>query len=236
MPDAWPFDRSGRRCSGLPHAGTGGIFRGGVSDPMPLRLGNRWLPHPGARAMSIEIQGTGRAGLRAGSRRLRRCVRRHPTMAQRLISGERGNGCRSLGGRRRRAPVGRWTADPLGGCFLCTKGLMSILAARLVQEGRLAYHVPASRYWPDMLPRARASRPSPTCSRTAPASSGPAPGPHLRGPAGLGTRMVGMLEPAISALVPAHGLCLPRHHPWLAGGELVRRVTGLSPGQYFAPW
>src|SRR5664279_2703017 len=42
-----------------------------------------------------------------------------------------------------------WTRDTVSVIFSCTKGLMSILAARLVQEGRLDYDAPVSRYWPE---------------------------------------------------------------------------------------
>src|SRR3569833_1484834 len=43
-----------------------------------------------------------------------------------------------------------WTADTISVIFSCTKGLMSILAARLVEDGRLEYDAPVSRYWPEV--------------------------------------------------------------------------------------
>lgn len=42
-----------------------------------------------------------------------------------------------------------WTEDSVGVIFSCTKGLMSVLAARLVEDGRLDYDAPVTRYWPE---------------------------------------------------------------------------------------
>ncbi len=43
----------------------------------------------------------------------------------------------------------RWRDDTVSVIFSCTKGLVSILAARLVQEGRLSYAERVSTYWPE---------------------------------------------------------------------------------------
>ena len=42
-----------------------------------------------------------------------------------------------------------WSADTPSVIFSCTKGLMSILLARLVQEGRLDYDERVATYWPE---------------------------------------------------------------------------------------
>lgn len=42
-----------------------------------------------------------------------------------------------------------WQEDTAGVIFSCTKGLMSILAARLVQDGQLSYDASVASYWPD---------------------------------------------------------------------------------------
>jgi len=47
---------------------------------------------------------------------------------------------------RSRAP---WEETTPSVIFSCTKGLVSILAARLVQEGRLDYQAPVAQYWPE---------------------------------------------------------------------------------------
>lgn len=43
----------------------------------------------------------------------------------------------------------RWEENTETVIFSCTKGLMSILAARLVADGRLDYDAPVSHYWPE---------------------------------------------------------------------------------------
>ena len=42
-----------------------------------------------------------------------------------------------------------WTEDTIGVIFSSTKGLMSVLAAKLVEDGRLDYDAPVTRYWPE---------------------------------------------------------------------------------------
>ncbi|MCS5731665.1 beta-lactamase family protein [Herbiconiux moechotypicola] len=43
----------------------------------------------------------------------------------------------------------QWTATTTTVVFSCTKALLAILAARLVQEGRLDYEAPVAHYWPE---------------------------------------------------------------------------------------
>ena len=42
-----------------------------------------------------------------------------------------------------------WAEDTVSVIFSCSKGLMSLLAARLVQDGRLDYDAPVPHYWPE---------------------------------------------------------------------------------------
>src|SRR6218665_2442504 len=42
-----------------------------------------------------------------------------------------------------------WERDTPSVIFSCTKGLMSILVARLVDQGRLDYAAAVTRYWPE---------------------------------------------------------------------------------------
>jgi CubicO group peptidase (beta-lactamase class C family) len=51
-----------------------------------------------------------------------------------------------LADARRNSP---WTEDTVGVVFSCTKGLMSILAAMLVETRELDYDAPVIRYWPE---------------------------------------------------------------------------------------
>ncbi len=131
------------------------------------------------------------------------------------------------------ARTGRaWTGRTPSVVFSCTKGLVSILAARLVQEGRLDYAAPVSRYWPQF---AAAGKGSVTV------------GQALAHQAGLSAPRADLTEDdivdwdrvvtALAAQEPLwplgsgyayHALT----HGWVAG-EIIRRVTGQSVGEYF---
>jgi CubicO group peptidase (beta-lactamase class C family) len=131
--------------------------------------------------------------------------------------------------RRGRVP---WTDRTLSVIFSCTKGLLSILVARLVQEGRLDYAAPAIRYWPEF---ARAGKAELTV------------GDLLAHRAGLSApredltvddivdwdRVAGILAAQEPLWAPGAGWAYHAiTHGWL-GGELVRRVTGRSVGAGF---
>lgn len=132
------------------------------------------------------------------------------------------------------ARTGRpWQEDTPSVIFSCTKGLVSILAARLVQEGRLDYEAPVSRYWPEF---AAAGKGAVTV------------GDALAHRAGLSAPRLDLTEDDIvdwdrvvavlaeqEPLWPL-GTGYAYHaltHGWVAG-EIIRRVTGRSVGQYFA--
>lgn len=126
-----------------------------------------------------------------------------------------------------------WERDTPSVVFSCTKGLMSILAARLVASGRLDYDRPLAELWPEfgvhgkdavtvgdaLAHRAGVSAPRVDVSRE-----------HL------------LDFDAVSALIAAqeplwtpgdgwayHALT----HGWISG-EIVRRAGGLAPGAAFA--
>ncbi|MBB4052131.1 CubicO group peptidase (beta-lactamase class C family) [Devosia subaequoris] len=125
-----------------------------------------------------------------------------------------------------------WTQDTPSVVFSCTKGLMSILIARLVQDGKLDYDAPVARYWPEF---AQAGKADITV------------GQALAHQAGLSAPREDLTEDDIvdwnrmSAVMAAQGPLWPvgtgyayhaLTHGWLTG-ELVRRVTGKSAGTYF---
>lgn len=132
-----------------------------------------------------------------------------------------------------------WTADTASVVFSCTKGVMSILVARLVQDGLLDYEAPVSRYWPEF---AAAGKGGVTVAELL---------SHRAGLSALRERIT--LDQAldwetVTALLAAQeplwtpGSGYAYHaltHGWLAG-ELVRRVTSTMPGAYLAsvaaPW
>lgn len=116
--------------------------------------------------------------------------------------------------------------------FSCTKGLVSILAARLVQEGRLDYAAPVAHYWHEFA---------------AAGKQGVTVGQALAHQAGLSAPRDDLTEDdivnwdtvvaALAGQAPLwplgsgyayHALT----HGWIAG-EIIRRVTGQSVGSYF---
>lgn len=136
---------------------------------------------------------------------------------------------RGLADRRTGA---RWEQDTTSVIFSCTKGLTSILAARLVQEGRLDYHAPVAAYWPEF---AAAGKSEVTVGDLLSHRSGvSAP----RTP--LTTRQLTEWSTVVDALAAQEPLWAPGSgyayhaitHGWLAG-EVIRRITGMSIGEFF---
>ncbi len=125
-----------------------------------------------------------------------------------------------------------WQADTPSVIFSCTKGLVSILAARLVQEGRLDYAAPVSRYWPEF---AASGKGEVTVAQA------------LAHQAGLSATRADLVEDDIvdwdrmAALLAGQEPLWPPGkgyayhaitHGWVAG-EIIRRITGMSVGAYF---
>lgn len=126
-----------------------------------------------------------------------------------------------------------WAADTLSVVFSCTKGLTAVLAARLVQEGRLDYHAPVSDYWPEF---AQTGKQKVLVRHVLAHRSG------LSAPVrDLTTDDLLDWDTVTTALAEQAPLWAPGYayayhaitQGWLAG-EIIRRVTGLSPGEYFA--
>jgi CubicO group peptidase (beta-lactamase class C family) len=125
-----------------------------------------------------------------------------------------------------------WTDDTASVVFSCTKGLMSILLARLAQEGRLDYDAPVVKYWPEF---GAAGKAAVTVRQL------------VSHKAGLSAPIVDwsiadltdwqaacrLLAEQVPLWTPGDGYAYHAiTHGWLTG-ELVRRITGLSAGQYF---
>lgn len=131
------------------------------------------------------------------------------------------------------ARTGRpWRADTPSVVFSCTKGLVSILAARLVQEGRLDYDAPVSRYWPEF---AAAGKGNVTVGQVLAHQAGlSAPRQDLSEDDIVDWERVVSILAAQEPLWPP-GTGYAYHaltHGWVAG-EIVRRVAGMSVGSYF---
>jgi len=126
-----------------------------------------------------------------------------------------------------------WSADTLGVIFSCTKGLVAILAARLVQEGRLDYQDPVAKHWPEF---ATAGKSLVRVKDLLAHRSGlSAPRVPFRADEILDWDLV------VSRLAGQEPLWVPDSgyayhaitHGWLAG-EVIHRITGRSVGEYFA--
>lgn len=126
-----------------------------------------------------------------------------------------------------------WTGDTAAVVFSCTKGLVSLLAAQLVQEGQIDYDAPVARYWPEFSQGGK--------ERVTVAQA-------LAHQAGLSALDVSLtpddvvewnrVTEALAAMTPlwepGTGYAYhPITHGWLAG-EVIRRVTGRTVGKAFA--
>ena len=126
-----------------------------------------------------------------------------------------------------------WQEDTLSVIFSCTKGLSSILAARLVAEGRLDYEQPVARYWPEF---AAAGKEAVTVKDLLAHRSGlSAPREPLAVDDIVNWRTVAERLAAQAPLwAPGSGYAYHAiTHGWLIG-EVIRRITGMSVGQYFS--
>lgn len=126
-----------------------------------------------------------------------------------------------------------WQQDTPSVIFSCTKGLVSILAARLVHDGRLDYDAPVSRYWPEF---AAGGKDQVTVGQALSHQAGlSAPRAELVEDDIVDWSRVTSILAAQEPLWPL-GTGYAYHaltHGWLAG-EIIRRVTGQSVGEYFA--
>lgn len=158
----------------------------------------------------------------------------HPAMGAALAVRHEGETVVDLWGgvadERTGAP---WHDDTLGVIFSCTKGLTSILAARLVQEGRLDYGARVADYWPEFAAEGKGDvRVSELLAHRAGLS---APRVDLT-TAGLGDgeAVAATLAAQAPLWTPGTGYAYhPITHGWLIG-EVIRRITGMSVGQYFS--
>ncbi|AYF96938.1 serine hydrolase domain-containing protein [Protaetiibacter intestinalis] len=127
----------------------------------------------------------------------------------------------------------RWERDTASAVFSCTKGLMSILAARAVADGVLDYGRPVAEYWPEF---AQAGKGGVLVSEVLAHRSG------LSAPREPASRAQALDWDAMTALLAAQaplwepGTGHAYHaltHGWLVG-ELLRRVRGTGPAELVA--
>lgn len=124
-----------------------------------------------------------------------------------------------------------WTSDTSTVIFSCTKGIMAILAARLVEAGQLDYDLPLADLWPEFGARGK---------NTVTVGDALA---HRAGVSALHqsvdlaqalnwqemTRLLAEQEPLWE---PGTGYGYHAlTHGWLSG-EIIRRITGKTPGEF----
>lgn len=183
--------------------------------------------------MSVEVQGTAAFGFEAVRDAFVASFEGKPDMGAALSVRHHGMPVVDLWGgvadERSRQP---WRADTLSLIFSCTKGLVSILAARLVQEGRLDYDAPVARYWPEFAAAGKSTvRVRDLLSHRSGVSA-----PRVDFTVDdivdwdFVTRALAAQEPLWE---PDTGYAYHAiTHGWLVG-EVIRRVTGQSVGEYF---
>lgn len=131
------------------------------------------------------------------------------------------------------ARTGRpWDAGTPAVIFSCSKGIVALLAYRLVDRGLLELDAPIARYWPEFAEAGKVA----ITVREALA--------HRAGLAALDRRLtlddVVAWTPVVRAIegqAPAHPPTAGHaYHPMTVGwivGEVIRRITGSTPGRLF---
>ncbi|MEV0318125.1 serine hydrolase domain-containing protein [Streptomyces sp. NPDC050658] len=125
-----------------------------------------------------------------------------------------------------------WDEDTVVPVFSCAKGLVSVCVQLLAQEGRLDLDAPVAAYWPEF---ARGGKEAVTARMVL---------SHRAGLPALDRRLsfeeITGWEPVVRAIEEQEPLWEPgaahEYHGHTFGfvlGELIRRVTGLTPGAYF---
>jgi CubicO group peptidase (beta-lactamase class C family) len=184
--------------------------------------------------MSITVHGTVAPGYEAIADAFAKGFEGWPSMGAALSIRVRGQYVAQLWAGIADERDGRdWTETTPGVIFSCTKGLMSLALARLVEAGKLDYDAPVARYWPEF---AAAGKKRITVREAVAHRAGLlAPTDDLSVDditdwAGMTARIAAQapIFPPDSGYA-YHSIT----HGWLTG-ELVRRITGMSPGTYFA--
>ncbi|MHA7238718.1 serine hydrolase domain-containing protein [Arthrobacter sp. TMS1-12-1] len=124
-----------------------------------------------------------------------------------------------------------WKQNTSSVIFSCTKGIMAILVARLVEAGRLDYHTPLTDIWSEFAAHGKghitvgdalSHRAGVSAPRRSVSLEEAMDWPTM-------TRLLAEQEPLWE---PGTGYAYHAlTHGWITG-EIVHRVTGLTPGEY----
>jgi len=131
------------------------------------------------------------------------------------------------------AATGRaWRQDTVVPVFSCAKGLVSLCAHLLAQRGLLDLDAPVGRYWPEF---ARHGKEAVTCRSVLGHRAGVPVLDRV-----LGFEEITAWTPVVRAIEEQRPLWEPgaayEYHGHVFGflvGEVIRRVTGLTPGAFF---
>ena len=184
--------------------------------------------------MTIRIEGTVAPGFESVADAFAQSFEDRPGMGASLAIRLEGQTVARLWGGTADARSGRpWTVDTPSVIFSCTKGLMSLAVAQLVEQGLVDYDAPVARYWPEFAAAGKAD----ISVREAMAHRAGLLAPRIDltlDDIVDWDRMVAVLAGQEPLFEPDSGYAYHSlTHGWLTG-EIVRRVTGLSPGAYFA--
>ncbi|MGW7686617.1 serine hydrolase domain-containing protein [Kribbella sp. NPDC054772] len=130
------------------------------------------------------------------------------------------------------APGRAWSQDTVVPVFSCAKGLVSVVVHLLAQEGRLTLDAPIGDYWPEFVAEGKEG----ITSRIVLG--------HRAGIPVLDTTLsfdeIAAWTPVVAAIEKQKPLWEPgttyEYHGHVFGfvlGEVVRRITGQLPGEYF---
>jgi CubicO group peptidase (beta-lactamase class C family) len=178
------------------------------------------------------IQGTTASGFEPVLRAFEQSFEGAPEMGAALAIRHRGRVVADLWGGLADPRTGQpWREPTLSVIFSCTKGVVSILAARLVQDGLLDYDAPVSRYWPEFAAAGKATaKISDLLSHRAGLSAPREPLSELE--VADWPLVVARLAAQEPLWDPGSGYAYHAlTHGWLIG-EVIRRITGLSVGEY----
>jgi CubicO group peptidase (beta-lactamase class C family) len=125
-----------------------------------------------------------------------------------------------------------WHANTAAVIFSCSKGILAICAYVLAQEGRLALDAPVARYWPEFAAHGKGG----VTVRQALAHRAGVPclDRDLAKDDVIAWRpVIRAIEEQEPLFAPDSGHCYhAMTYGWLLG-EVIRRITGLTPGAYF---
>jgi CubicO group peptidase (beta-lactamase class C family) len=123
-----------------------------------------------------------------------------------------------------------WREDTIVNVYSTTKGIVALLVALLVQEGKIAYDAPVAQYWPQFAAHGKQditvamilSHRAGLCAVDPPLRTHDLYDWH---------KMVGILERAAPLWVPGTKTGYHARTYGFLAGELIRRVTGRSAGR-----